>query len=166
MEIGHFVPFGDKAISSPSCMGIWLLSPFNFLYLQSYSKHICPRYQPYCKPSSRTQVIASASRLKVSFTRPTSAVRGWRVACFTPLWWRSVPCARYLVRRDFCSATVISAMACWRLRCASTKAISWPIYGNLCSQEGKNRGILSISSPNPQDEWKERSHGRLGFFRK
>ena len=42
----------------------------------------------------------------------------------------------------------------------------WPIYGNLCSQEGKNRGILAIFSPKPQAKWKERSHERLGFFRK
>ena len=127
---------------------------------------LCHRYQRYCKTSNRTMALASASTLRVSSTKPTSAVRGWHAVCFTPLWWRSVLCARYLVHRDFCFATVISAMACWRLRCASTKAISWLIYGNLCSQEGKNSGILAIFSPNPQAKWKERSHERLGFSRK
>ncbi len=41
-----------------------------------------------------------------------------------------------------------------------------PIYGNQCSQEKTNRGILAFFSPNPQGEQKERSHEALGFFRK
>ena len=41
-----------------------------------------------------------------------------------------------------------------------------PIYGNQCSQEKTNRGILALFLPNPQARRKERSHEPLGKSRK
>jgi len=43
---------------------------------------------------------------------------------------------------------------------------SWSIYGYLCSHKKKNREILAIFPPNPQDNRKERNHERLGKNKK